>query len=72
VAYRDGTLDEVVVPAFRGTPANPMTDDELSAVFRTSAEGVLSPGQAAAVLDAAWGLPASANIAGLLALLRVG
>jgi 2-methylcitrate dehydratase PrpD len=71
LAYSDGSFDEVSIPAFRGTPANPITDDDLSAVFRLSAEGVLPRGRAEAVLDAAWGLPGSADIADLLALLRV-
>ena len=71
LAYSDGSADEIVVPAFRGTPANPMTDDELSSVFRVSAEGVLPPDRAEAILDAAWRLPQADNITGLLALLRV-
>ena len=69
--YADGSTDHIAIPAFRGTPANPMTDGELSDVFRASAEGVLPPGRADPVLDAAWRLPHSPGVADLLALLRI-
>jgi 2-methylcitrate dehydratase PrpD len=67
VLYTDGSSDREVIPAFRGTPNNPMSDAELSDVFRLSAEGVLSPAAAEAVLDAAWALPAAPNVGDLMA-----
>ena len=67
VIYTDGSTDTEVIPAFRGTPGNPMSDQELSDVFRVSSEGVLDSAAADAVLDAAWGLPAASDITALIA-----
>jgi len=67
VDYTDGSADEIVIPAFRGTPNNPMTDTELTGVFRQSAEGVLNSVETQAVLDAAWGLPNAPNLHELMA-----
>ncbi len=72
VFYADGSSDRIVIPNFRGTPGNPMSDDELSDVFRLSAEGVLPIGRAQAVLDAAWGLPRAADIRALMTLAKIG
>jgi 2-methylcitrate dehydratase PrpD len=68
IDYADGSSDSVFIPNFRGTPGNPMSDAELSAVFRTSAEGVLSPGGADALLNAVWGLGDAPNINALMSL----
>jgi 2-methylcitrate dehydratase PrpD len=68
VLYADGSTDREVIPAFRGTPGNPMSDQELSDVFRVSAEGVLTREAADAVLAAAWSLPSAANIDALMSL----
>jgi 2-methylcitrate dehydratase PrpD len=68
IDYTDGSSENVVIPNFRGTPGNPMSDDELSAVFRLSAEGVLSSKRAEALLDAAWGLNDAPNIYALMSL----
>lgn len=72
VVYTDGSGDEIFIPNFLGTPGNPMTDDELSAVFTLSAEDVLSPEHAKAVLDAAWGLNNASDVRGLMTLLVKG
>jgi 2-methylcitrate dehydratase PrpD len=66
IAYTDGSADREVIPAFLGTPNNPMSDAQLSDVFRLSAEGVLSPARAQAVLDAAWGLPTAPDLSALM------
>jgi len=71
VFYDDGGVDEVVIPNFRGTPGNPMSDAELSDVFHLSSEGVLPAGRAAAILDAAWGLDTAPDIRGLMSLLSI-
>jgi 2-methylcitrate dehydratase PrpD len=71
VVYDDGSEDEAIIPNFRGTPGNPMSDAELSDVFHLSAEGVLPAGRAAAILDAAWGLDAAPDIGGLMSLLSI-
>ncbi len=67
IDYTDGTSDEIRIPAFRGTPSNPMTDAELSAVFRQSAQDVMDEAHIAAVLDAAWSLPTTPNVHALMA-----
>lgn len=50
--FTDGTTERVDVPAFRGTPQNPLTDAELSALFVTAAEGVLPAERARRVAEA--------------------
>lgn len=66
VEYTDGSTDRHFTPAFRGTPQNPMTDDELSDVFRRSAEGHITPEQAEAVLTAAWRLSEADSVRDLI------
>jgi 2-methylcitrate dehydratase PrpD len=68
IDYQDGTSDQIFIPNFRGTPGNPMTDDELSDVFRLSAEGVLTPERADQVLEAAWGLSTAPDVRKLMSL----
>ena len=65
--FTDGTSETIVVPAFRGTPGNRMTDAELSEVFRVSAEGRLSPPRIEAALDSVWGLAATPDVHALVA-----
>jgi 2-methylcitrate dehydratase PrpD len=71
VTFTDGSTESIVVPNFRGTPGNPMTDDELSDVFRVSAGGILPEGRADAVLQAAWSLDRAPHIGRLMSLLTV-
>jgi 2-methylcitrate dehydratase PrpD len=71
VVYTDGTTDAIVIPNFRGTPGNPMTDDELSSVFRISAKGILPPGRIDAILDAAWALEKAPDIRQLVSLITI-
>lgn len=66
IDYTDGSQDRIVIPNFRGTPGNPMSDAELSDVFRISAEGVLPADRIDQVLDAAWSLDRSPNIQSLI------
>jgi 2-methylcitrate dehydratase PrpD len=68
IDYTDGTSDEIFIPNFRGTPGNPMSDAELSDVFRLSAEGVLTAERTERVLDAAWALDIAPNIHTLISL----
>ena len=68
IVYTDGTTDQIFIPAFRGTPGNPMTDDELSAVFCQSAEGVMSPARIDALLEAAWSLETAPDVSTLMTL----
>ena len=68
VEFTDGTTEAVIVPNFLGTPGNPMSDNQLSEVFRVSAEGLLSPKRASAILDAAWRLESAPDLDELLSL----
>ena len=45
-----------------------MTDDELSAVFCQSAEGVMSPARIDALLEAAWSLETAPDVSTLMTL----
>jgi len=59
---RDGTTHRLSTPAARGSPANPMSDAELSEKFRQCAAwGGLSPAQTQAVLDAVWKIETQAS-----------
>lgn len=71
VEYTDDSSDEMNLPAFRGAPANPMSDAELAALFRAYAEPVLPAGRADAILRAAWSLDSAPDIHALIALLTV-
>jgi 2-methylcitrate dehydratase PrpD len=66
IDYTDGSSDSIVIPAFRGTPGNPMTDDELSALFRQSAAPALPASQIDAVLEAVWALEDAPDISRLI------
>jgi 2-methylcitrate dehydratase PrpD len=68
VLYSDGSTDREEIPAFLGTPGNPMSDDQLSDVFRVAAEGVLTSQTADAVLAAAWSLPSAPSVGDLMSL----
>ena len=71
VRFTDGSSETYDLPAFRGTPANPLSDDELSAVFRAAAGALISEAHKDAILDAAWGLDDAADIRSLMTLLRL-
>ena len=71
IDYADGSSDEINLPAFRGAPANPMSDAELAMLFRTYAEPVLRPSRAEAILDAAWALDLAADVTPFISLLSV-
>jgi 2-methylcitrate dehydratase PrpD len=66
IDYVDGTTDHIAIPAFRGTPGNPVTDDELSSLFRQSAAPSLPAAQIDAVLAAIWALGDAPDISGLI------
>ena len=69
--FTDGSVEEYNLPAFRGTPANPMSDAELGAVFRLSAGDLMSEARKDAILDASFALDAAPDVRPLLALLRL-
>ena len=71
VEFEDGSRASVVVPNFRGTPANPLSDDELSDVFRLSAGSLVSRERAEAILAAAWALDSAKDVGALLSTLTL-
>ncbi len=71
VSFTDGSTEDYNLPAFRGTPGNPMSDTELSDVFRLSAAETMSPPAVEALLAAAWELDRAADIHSLMALARL-
>ncbi len=56
--FVDGGREEVSVPAFRGSSANPMSDEEITGKFLECAVPVVGPQQAEAVAEAVWGVGA--------------
>ncbi len=68
VGFTDGSSERVVVDAFRGSADNPVSDDELGALFRDAADGLLSDDRAAAVVDVVLTLDEAPDLGGLLAL----
>ena len=71
VRYSDGSSARAVVDQFLGTPANPMSDRQLDALFVSASAGLLPSAQARAVLDAVWALDSAPGLAPLMALLRL-
>lgn len=50
--FTDGTTERIDVPAFRGTPQNPLTDAELTALFVSAADGVVPADRARGIAEA--------------------
>jgi 2-methylcitrate dehydratase PrpD len=72
VTFADGSEEHAVVDAFRGTPGNPLSDDELSALFRATAAAHMPAGRIDDLLAAVWGLDRAPDIGALMALARTG
>lgn len=70
VGYTDGSTDALNIDAFKGTPANPLTDDELGVLFRSSAVGLLPADRADAIVAAAFSLELAADVRSFVGLLR--
>ena len=66
----DGTAHSTHVPYATGSPANPMSDEQLAHKFATLAGERLGDRQAASLLDAAWSLDKAKTIEPLAALFR--
>jgi 2-methylcitrate dehydratase PrpD len=67
--FTDGSSESITTDAFRGSAANPMSDDELADLFRTTAEGHLAATRADEIVAAVMGLEAVANVRELIDLL---
>ncbi len=70
VYFTDGTSEFANVDDFVGTPGNPMTDEQLSDVFRRSAGSHISAGHIEDILEAVWALDTAPNVGRLTSLLN--
>jgi 2-methylcitrate dehydratase PrpD len=68
VDFTDGSRERVVVDAFRGSAANPVSDAELGGLFLAAAAGLLTPDRAQQIVDAAFGLAEAPDVSGLMTL----
>ncbi|HEY0197950.1 MAG TPA: MmgE/PrpD family protein [Rhodanobacter sp.] len=71
IQMRSGKALRIDVARNRGTPAVPLTDDELSKKFSDAASGVLDPAVVAPVLGAMWGLDKASDVSGFVRRLAV-
>jgi len=69
ITTKDGTVHEEQVDHAKGSPENPMSDDEVVAKFEANATAVLSPERRARVIEATWALEDCADIGEYLRLL---
>ncbi|HEU0103487.1 MAG TPA: MmgE/PrpD family protein [Mycobacteriales bacterium] len=72
VGFEDGSTERVVVDFFRGSADNPVTDDELGALFLAAADDHLDSTQAQAVVDAALALSTAPDLETLMTLCTAG
>lgn len=68
VTMRDGSRYQETEEHNRGSPANPMSADDIAAKFHDNADGYLVPGRAAAIVDAALRLEQIEDVRALTAL----
>ncbi|HEY6455440.1 MAG TPA: MmgE/PrpD family protein [Steroidobacteraceae bacterium] len=68
--FADGSIESVRIADFRGSPGNPLTDEELSQSLRVSAADVLPSTGIDAILNEAWSLGGARNVHKLMSLLR--
>jgi 2-methylcitrate dehydratase PrpD len=67
--YSDGSTDRIVIDAFAGSAARPLSDDELSGVFRATANGRLPDTRISDILAAVWSLDSAPSLDDLVLLL---
>ncbi len=71
VEFSDGSREQTRVDAFLGTPGNPMSDAQLSEVFRVTAAPLLPTHRPQAILEAVWSLDQADDLRGLMGLARL-
>jgi len=69
ITTTDGTVYEEQVDHAKGSPENPMSDEEIVAKFRANAAGVLTPERQDRVIEATWALEDFADIGDYVQLL---
>jgi len=67
----DGLTVEATVDHAKGSPANPMSDEELIAKFRANADGVVDTARQDAIIEATWGFDQTAGVGDYMKLLVV-
>lgn len=72
VTFTDGSQAKLNIEDFLGTPGNPMSDDQLSNLFRTTAADHMPKQRIEALLDAIWSLEKAPDIRSMMALARTG
>jgi hypothetical protein len=51
LTFTDGSTETITIDSFRGSAANPVSDEELGDLFRTTAEGHLPGGRADQIIE---------------------
>jgi 2-methylcitrate dehydratase len=69
ITTNDGRRFERTVDHAKGSPENPMTDDELIAKFRANTAGVLGSSRQDQIIEATWGFDAITDLGGYMGLL---
>ena len=72
VTFTDGSQEKLNIEDFLGTPGNPMSDDQLSDLFRISAAGLMPTSRTEALLTAIWTLDKAPDIRAMMSLARTG
>ena len=72
VTFTDGSTEMLNVEDFLGTPGNPMSDDQLSHLFRTTAADHMPKQRIEDLLAAIWSLDKAPDIRGMMSLARTG
>jgi 2-methylcitrate dehydratase PrpD len=67
--FTDGSAACSEVDAFLGSPAQPLSDSQLSELFRSAADDLVLPHRSGEILHALWGLDRAADVGKLLGLL---
>ncbi len=68
IEFTDGSTESSNVDFFLGTPANPMSDQQLSAVFKAAAQGLLGDAACDALLGAVWSLDQAKDLSTMMSL----
>lgn len=67
--FTDGSRECTEVSAFLGSAGQPLSDSQLSELFRSAADDLVLPRRSGEILQALWGLDRAADVGSLLSLL---
>jgi 2-methylcitrate dehydratase PrpD len=70
VYFEDGSNQHTRVDSFLGSVAQPLSDSQLSELFRSAADDLVLPRRSGEIIHALWGLDGAPDIRALLGLLR--